>query len=167
MPIPSDDAAKRIRRSVKHTENQRPNRVGPQRSSNPIPFLFGIFRITTATQDGDNKRWQYTAKRLGSKSTAGYGGTWNDDPNDTDDYTLFALSELINSDTGTYGNGVTQASLDAINDSGGGTDGTHDLQPIPDDHPVFAVGLYLDDGSLEWWILPNPNGVDGECPVPS
>jgi len=125
---------------------------------------WGLFRITGIQQDGSNKRWVYTAKRLGVKTGAGYAAAWPDDTRDTDDYTLYSLAEKNNTNTGIYGNGVSQANLDAINDSGGGTDGTFDLKPLPPNSTVLAVGVYLDNGNPEWWIVNFPNGVDGACP---
>lgn len=116
------------------------------------------FRIASSTQDGSNKRWTYTAK-LQAKTSAGYGG-WEDDTNDTADYTLYSENEDQNGSTGTYGNGVSQANLDNINDP----DGTFDLQAIPTGTRVTAKRVVVTDGTVEWWIINLPNGVDGACP---
>jgi hypothetical protein len=126
-----------------------------------------VFRVTGATQDGANKRWAYSAIRLGAKVGAGYSGTWHDHDQDTTTYTLYSLNEFYNGSTGTYGNGVQQANLAAVNDSGGGTDGTQAVQPIPTGTPVRAFLHRLTDGSEEWLIDNLPNGVDGVCPVPA
>ena len=125
-----------------------------------------VFRIAGATQDGANKRWVYTGRRKGAKVGAGYDGTWHDHDQDTTEYTLYSLAEFNNADEGVYGNGVDQANLDAVNDSGGGTDGTHAVKPIPVGTLVRAFLHRLADGSEEWMIDNLPNGVDGVCPVP-
>ncbi len=169
MPIPSFKAVERIRRAVKWTEQQRSGRSGPSREfSHSSDLMIRLFRINGAgTQDGSNMRWVYPAKLLGNKSGAGYAGTWSDSTQDTTEYSLYSLAEKINTSSGTYGNGATQANLNAVNDSDGGTDGTMALKPLTTNNPVVAVGIYLDDGTLEWWIINWPNGVDGVCPVPA
>lgn len=99
------------------------------------------------------------ASGWGVKTGAGYAGTWDDDTADPTIYTLYSSAEKINGSSGTYGNGVSQANLDAVNDSGG----TFALKPVPIGTPVFAIGMFMTDNSIEWWITNLPNGVDGAC----
>ena len=118
------------------------------------------FKISSSTRDGTNYRWTYTAKRQ-VKTTAGWNG-WEDSAADTADYTLLNTAEASNDSTGTYGNGIAQANIDAANNAGNGG-GTFEVKPIPVNTIVWAQPLSLADGTLEWWIIGMPNGVDGAC----
>lgn len=140
-------------------EIPRPSRTGKPGGHRPARALFGWFRPTSVTQDGTNKRWAYTAKRLGVKTGAGYAGTWADDAADTADYTLYSAAEKINGATGTYGNGLKQSDIDQANLAGG----NFQLGPLTVNTPVFAVAVFLSDGTLEWWIPNFPNGLPGNC----
>ena len=118
-----------------------------------------VFLIAGVTKDGENNRWSYSATRVGSKSGAGYDGTWNAHPTDTATYTLYSLIQFNDTTTGTYGNGVSQADIDAAN-AGGANFG---LGPIPVGTPVRAFLQMRDDHVPEWWIDNLPNGLPGNC----
>lgn len=112
------------------------------------------FMISSSVQDGTKKRWTYTAKKA-SKTAAGYDG-WAASTADTADYTLYSLAEEKNSTTGTFGNGITQSNIDAVNDGSG----NFAMKPITNNTIVAAC---LEPINNEWWIINMPNGVDGNC----
>ena len=118
------------------------------------------FKISSSTRDSTNYRWTYAAKRQ-VKTTTGWHG-WLDSTADPADCTLLNTAEVSNDSTGTYGNGITQANIDSANNAGNGG-GTFDVKPIPKNTIVWAQPLLLADGTLEWWIIGMPNGVDGAC----
>lgn len=94
------------------------------------------FRITAATQDGENNRYTYTAKRS-EKTAAGYDG-WTDHATDTQDYTLYSLVE----DAG-------EASA-----------------PLKTDALVYAKREGVPGQSEpEWWIVGSASAVSGLFPV--
>jgi len=156
MPRISNQTISAIARRLR--EVPRPSRTAPG-AHRPRPFLAAWFRVTGATQDGANKRWTYTARKLGPKSGAGYAGAWADDPNDTTEYTLYSINEKNNTSTGIYGNGLKQSDIDQANLAGA----NYAVAPIPANVPVLAIAVFLDDGTLEWWIPNLPNGVPGNC----
>jgi hypothetical protein len=156
MPRVSTQTINAIARRLR--EIPRPSRTG-DRQRRAARQLSGWFRPTAATQDGTNKRWVYTAKRLGAKSGAGYDGTWADSSVDTADYTLYSGAEKINGASGNYGNGLKQGDIDQANLAGG----NYALAPLTLNMPVFAAAVFLDDGTMEWWIPNFPNGAPGNC----
>lgn len=117
---------------------------------------FKPYKITGSTQDGSNKRWSYTMIEQ-VKTAAGYGG-WTDKPGALS-ITGYNMIEDINTDTGTYGNGVTQASLN------GPRDGDFDIQPMPNGLTVWgkSVTFTVGDESISEVWFGEPNGVDGTC----
>lgn len=131
-------------------------------------MLSGIFPARVSSPSGSDNQWTYTITEI-YKSSTGYDG-WSDLSGGRTG-TAYNFAEDQNAATGVQGNGVDQDNLDAVNDSGGGTDGTHALQPIPAGTRVLCIELPIWSGSAvtakEYWIIQVPNGVDGACPVPA
>ena len=107
--------------------------------------------VSAYSQVGSNKQWTYTVTRQ-VKESAGYGG-WGDD-SDGFSYTCYNMAEDGNGSSGLMGNGVDTANLT----------GTYDVQPIPAGRAVVVFETSLVDGTTEYWIVGDPNGIDGACP---
>lgn len=112
---------------------------------------------TGRTQDSTNKRWKYDWAQI-ENTGAGYGG-WTAPSNgltgssSTWDYAYNSV-ENANAATGTYGNGVASSNLT----------GTLDLQPIPNNTPLFAriVIPRVASAKPQLWVS-YENGIDGAC----
>jgi len=119
---------------------------------------FRIAQITEYAQQGSKKQWIYTGRLWSSpKDSEGYAST----SILADDITIYNLTEYPNGVTGRFGNGVTQANLDAIN-SQDNADGTYAVQPIPIGTPVFVLRVTTASNTVEYWTQ-YENGVDGSC----
>lgn len=133
----------------------------PSEADVPTGEVFHL-RITGATEDGSNKRWTYTGLRV-RKESAGFGG-WVDHDDDTV-YNIYNTIEDQN-DGVTYGIGVTQAEIDAINDAGAG-DGTFAVGRIPNGTRVACTRHTTLEGDIEYWVINYNNAVSGACPAAS
>lgn len=103
-------------------------------------------RVVSYTSAGTNQ-WEYTVTQE-VKNTAGYGG-WVDSHNGLDEQVAYNRSEENNSGSGRQGNGVDVANL-----------GSCTIQPIPVGTHVDVLPFTLADGTVEYWIMGQPNGVD-------
>jgi len=88
----------------------------------PIPA-----KITGSTQDGSNKRWEYTATQV-FKTSAGYEG-W-----------------------GTEGDRLT-TTFTCYNTAEDGNDSSSSAEALLDNTIVFLVPVFIDEGNeVEWWF---------------
>jgi hypothetical protein len=112
---------------------------------------------TGHTQDGTNKRWKYDWASI-ENTGSGYGG-WTaasgglTGSSSTWDY-LYNSIENSNAATGTFGNGVSSTNLT----------GSFDIQPIPNNTPLFArvVIPKVASAKPQLWVE-YPNGINGAC----
>ena len=113
--------------------------------------------VVSSTRDGANWRWFYKVTRA-YKAQPGYGaGKWAAIPG-APQFDAFHSKEAANGTTGLLGNGVTVENLHP-----NPTNPTITPRPLSNGFPVFCRWEPLADGTLELWILPDPNGIDGTC----
>ena len=132
--------------------DQEPRHVGVTSA----PGSGGVVELWSArvsgapTQDGSNYRWTYPVTEI-HKTSTGYGG-WADRTNGRTG-TAYSEVEDQNGASGTMGNGVSTANLV----------GTYAHVAIPQGTRVTIKTVIVTDGTVEYWIIGMPNGVDGAC----
>lgn len=112
-------------------------------------------RVTSSTQDGDNKRWSYSFVEI-YKSATGYNG-WSDKTGGRTG-SFRNLTEDQNGATGTWGNGIVSTDLPA-------SPATMTIKPIPNGTRIRVWTEFIVAGStvtVEYWTQ-YENGVTGSC----
>lgn len=122
------------------------------RPPRPAVRFWARVKSSTAVEDADNQ-YTYEIEKI-EKTTAGYGG-WTAIAGDWTG-TAYNRSEDINAATGKLGNGATAENLDT-------DDFTFTMQPLPVGLPVIVEPVRLTTGVTEYWIVGDPNGIDGSC----
>ena len=107
--------------------------------------------VDSYTQVGSNKQWVYQVREV-EQTTVGYGGWSIVSGGRSGD--AYSECEDGNGATGLMHNGVNTANLT----------GTYSNQPIPVGSKVTIKTKVLASGATVFWIIGQPNGVDGACP---